>query len=311
MPCGCSNNCGCNVIAGTSNVSVVQMGDTFVVNVVEDNLVDSVVSDNCISLDVDGSGALTAAVIIDPNPTCVDVQCGVDGLRADIVIDPASTAPISCGPDGLKVDCCGIVNPVELQGNPDTLADPTCENRLRYNNSGELTSIPDGISIIGVSAGTRRGVPSPDAADGTVSLNDTYTNDRDCAVLATFKCIGIVEVEHTDNTPAQEDNSQSRIISLQMRAESGGATTGSNPGSSGIHAFTAIDDAYLLSTSIKHRWQSLLEINFVLDPGEVAEVNVYTHNLEEMQGYDGTTAASATNGFTATNARWTIQTIRQ
>lgn len=74
MPCGCVEVCNC-LITDTATISVAGAG--------------TAVSPYQLSVILDDEGGLEA---------------GVDGIA--IMLDPASTAPVSLGPDGLLIDCC-------------------------------------------------------------------------------------------------------------------------------------------------------------------------------------------------------------
>lgn len=101
MSCGCTSACGCTVLGDGSTTSVVRDGDTFIVTALQ--FIDKVASTDCIQLAVSGT-TLSAYPILDTDNECVELSCGPDGLRADLVIDDASTAAVSCSEDGLRVD---------------------------------------------------------------------------------------------------------------------------------------------------------------------------------------------------------------
>lgn len=81
MACGCTTTCGCVIQAGVG-INVMQMGDTFIVSL--------------------ATGV--PASVADTDSVELDVTGGV--LTANVLLDPASTAPVSIGPAGLRVDCC-------------------------------------------------------------------------------------------------------------------------------------------------------------------------------------------------------------
>lgn len=128
MSCGCQSACGCSVIAGAGGITVSRVGDTFVVSY-GGIVVTSVDTTGCVPLSF-AAGVIGASLLLDPAPSSVALTCGIGGLSAalvidnslgnggvdliygatgvyaNLIIDPAGSAPVSVGPLGLKVDCC-------------------------------------------------------------------------------------------------------------------------------------------------------------------------------------------------------------
>lgn len=105
MSCGCDSPCGCNVV-GLGYVDVTREGDTFKVSV--DMPIRFVEDTDCIGLTVDPeTRTLRAAPILalaDDQDASLQLRCSDDGLTGDVVIDPASSAPVSLTSSGLRVD---------------------------------------------------------------------------------------------------------------------------------------------------------------------------------------------------------------
>lgn len=105
MPCGCQNACGCIVIGGDETIDVTQEGNTF--SVFANLFIDSIDDTDCVDLSVDPDGTLTADLILADaadQDSSIQLECSEDGLTGDVVIDPASTAPVYLTSDGLRVD---------------------------------------------------------------------------------------------------------------------------------------------------------------------------------------------------------------
>lgn len=103
-PCGCTSACGCDVQGDGTTASVVRQGDTFIVSAIP--LILEVADSDCIALGIDDDKVLTAEPILDPDDVndAVELVCGPNGLRADLLLDEASTAIVTQGPGGLRVD---------------------------------------------------------------------------------------------------------------------------------------------------------------------------------------------------------------
>lgn len=102
MSCGCIGTCSCNIVGDEVTAHVTKSGDTFFVSALP--LIKSIADTNCIDLNVDIDGELTATPILAPDGGSVLLSCGADGMYGDVVVDPSSTADVSVTPDGLKVD---------------------------------------------------------------------------------------------------------------------------------------------------------------------------------------------------------------
>jgi len=331
MPCGCSQNCGCEVIAGTNNVTVVRIGDTFTISVSDASLVQSVADTDCIGLAV-GGGTLTATLNIAPINTPISLACTGAGLVGDLVIDPTSTAPISAGPAGLKIDCCdgagalvgvdstntvtminslGIVTAtvipntdaglenqvngvsIKLQDDPAAIA-PTCENRLRFNTSGDLTFLTDGATVENIPAGALVRLAGTESNNGDISSSVSFTNNDTCTVIALFQGIGRIVA------PSTGTSASTRRISQQMQLNaaslSGGAVSISG---SGLAAFSDYNfqpsggSATPITTDLAIRWQANLMKWVRLPPGASVTMEATTQCLEDQVGWQNEVANGA------------------
>jgi len=105
MACGCESTCGCNVV-GVGYIDVTRTGDTFSVGV--DMPIRLVEDTDCIALSVDEPTRTLRAVPIlataADEDASVQLRCSATGLAGDVVIDPASSAPVTLTPDGLRID---------------------------------------------------------------------------------------------------------------------------------------------------------------------------------------------------------------
>lgn len=108
--CGCSSggedSCGCNVVAGDETVQVGRSGNTFVITAHPPLM--STADTTCIRLEVDSNGRITASPIIDPDVGTVQLDCGEDGLRANLRVDPMGSLPVTQTEAGLRFDCCTV-----------------------------------------------------------------------------------------------------------------------------------------------------------------------------------------------------------
>lgn len=103
MPCGCQSACGCSVVGDGTTAEVTRNGDEFTVSAIP--VITDVEDTDCVSLEIsDPDKVLRAELILDDDPMAVVLECTPDGLRADLVLDPASSATVTQGPDGLRVD---------------------------------------------------------------------------------------------------------------------------------------------------------------------------------------------------------------
>lgn len=102
MACGCQNTCGCIILGDGETTTVAQQGDTFTVSAIP--FIRSVQDTDCIDLEVDIDGVLTATPVINDDPATVSLACSEDGLEASLLIDPDSTAIVTQSVDGLRVD---------------------------------------------------------------------------------------------------------------------------------------------------------------------------------------------------------------
>lgn len=105
MACGCTSACGCNVIGDGTTAEVTRQGDTFTVSAIHP--IKGIADTDCIQLELDDDLVLTATPVLadaGDEEASVQLRCEEEGLVGDVVIDPASTAPISLTPDGLRVD---------------------------------------------------------------------------------------------------------------------------------------------------------------------------------------------------------------
>lgn len=105
MPCGCTSACGCLVVGDGSTADVVRDGDTFIVSALL--FIDSVIDTDCIDLTVTPDGELSADLVVadaGDEEASVQMRCTGNGIAGDVVLDPASTAPVSLTSDGLRVD---------------------------------------------------------------------------------------------------------------------------------------------------------------------------------------------------------------
>lgn len=102
MACGCETACGCNIVGDGVTAEVARVGDTFTVSSI--NPIMAVDDTDCIELSVAPDKTLTADIILDTDPASVELTCEADGLHAEVVPDPASTAIVSVSADGLRVD---------------------------------------------------------------------------------------------------------------------------------------------------------------------------------------------------------------
>jgi hypothetical protein len=300
MPCGCQNTCGCTIVGDGVTATAVTVGDTTTISSIPP--ITSVADTNCVDLNL-AAGVLTAAPIIAPATTAVPLTCTPTGLKADILIDPSGTAPVTKSAAGLKINCCAGAT-VPLAGSPAVHAD-TCENRLRYNNLGELTLIPDGLQVVSVIDGNIVAPATTAATASGNSLSTTFTNNRNCVVYAMF--VGHVSVIATPlvTNPA----AAGRILSIQGRADSGGGTTGVVLGGIGAWSQTDFNNTQLTALTVLTRMRGTVQILFELDPGEAANAIVYTQTLEALTGYQ-TTVALGTSIQSVGN-KWLVWTQRQ
>lgn len=103
MPCGCQSACGCSVVGDGTTAEVTREGDVFTVSAIP--VITDVEATDCVELEIsEPDKVLRATLVLDDDPVAVVLECGVDGLKANLTIDPASTATVTQGPDGLKVD---------------------------------------------------------------------------------------------------------------------------------------------------------------------------------------------------------------
>lgn len=105
--CGCTNGCGCSVIAADDTIVVTTAGGGSIFKVAALPLIREIEDTDCVDLDVDLDGVLTVRPILADAATedaSVQLSCSPTGITGDVVIDPASTAPISLTPNGLRID---------------------------------------------------------------------------------------------------------------------------------------------------------------------------------------------------------------
>lgn len=90
MACNCQTKCNCYVSGANGNVvtGTGEAADPFVVTAPNEELF--------AASNVDGTIDITPGGVAGHSPVI------------DLVIDPASTAPVSKSPLGLKIDCCGV-----------------------------------------------------------------------------------------------------------------------------------------------------------------------------------------------------------
>ena len=325
--CGCYQPCTCKLnVQPNDLISISGSGDPlaggWIVTVVETPLT---IQNSDGAIDVTAGGSYghvpTINLVIDPDSTAI-VTTSPAGLRVDI--DPsnleatavADTNSVDLTLTGTTITADVIVHPtrgleilpsgvaVRLQDDPIAIAD-TCESRLRFTTAGDLTILPDGLSHASVGAGTQRSLPTTLGNDSGNALNTSFTNTRDCQVYATFKCVAFLEAEPSNYTTPPAGG---RRISMQARADVGGAATGSLVGSIGTWSMTHFDDISSLASGVKVRFRALLETTFLLDPGEVADIDVYVRSLETTTGY---TTSTPNSGFDTEAAAWFIDTRRQ
>jgi hypothetical protein len=325
--CGCSQPCTCELNVGPVDlISITGSGDPlaggWIVTVVETPLT-ILNTDGAIDITAGGSygHVPTINLVIDPDSTAI-VTTSPAGLRVDI--DPSNleatavadtnsvdltltgttiTADVIPHPDrGLEILPSGLA--IRLQDDPAAAA-AVCENRLRFTTAGDLTMLPDGLFTASVGAGTQRSLPVTLGDDSSNALNTSFTNSRDCQVYATFRCIAFLEAEPSNYTTPPAGG---RIVSMQARADSGGATTGALIGAIGTWSMTHMDSIASLAAGTKVRFRAQLETTFLLDPGEVADIDVYVTALEDLSGY---TSATPDSGFDTEAAAWFVDTRRQ
>lgn len=105
MSCGCQTACGCTLVSEDGTIAITRQGDTYFLSAVQ--FIDSVDGDGCVVLSVTDEGELSADINFDDaTPGTVELECGPDGLRGNLRIDPAGTLPITETEDGLRFDCC-------------------------------------------------------------------------------------------------------------------------------------------------------------------------------------------------------------
>lgn len=105
MPCGCTGACNCTVVGDGVTAEVARIGDKFIVSAILP--IRTVADTDCIALDIDDDLQLTATPILadaGDEDASVQLRCTADGLVGDVVIDPASTAPVTLTDDGLRID---------------------------------------------------------------------------------------------------------------------------------------------------------------------------------------------------------------
>lgn len=105
MACGCISACGCNVVGDHTTAEVVRTGDTFTVSAILP--IKGIDDTDCIVLSLDDDLILIAdPVLADAadEDASVQLRCTETGLAGDVVIDPASTAPVTLTDDGLRID---------------------------------------------------------------------------------------------------------------------------------------------------------------------------------------------------------------
>lgn len=103
MACGCQNTCGCTIVGDNVTAVVVEgpAAGTFTVSSIQTIM--GVAATDCIQLEIDEDRILTATPIL-ADGEAVDLSCTEDGLLAELVIDPASSAIVTQSDDGLRVD---------------------------------------------------------------------------------------------------------------------------------------------------------------------------------------------------------------
>lgn len=141
MACGCSDGCAC-VVADTDTVSWTGDGDA--------------------------DTPFQATVIPDPAGGLQDTADGVA-----ILLDPASTAPVSVGVDGLRVDCCPA-----CVSDTDTLGLTVDEDGCI---SGDVVLDPDG-ALESTAAGVRIKIDPASTANVTETAAGLRV-DTDAAVI--------------------------------------------------------------------------------------------------------------------------------
>lgn len=139
MSCGCQNQCLCQ-IEGADGITVVGDGSTdspYIITPPPETVFDASNSDG--------------TILITPG--------GPDGHEPviDIVIDPASTAPISKSISGLRIDCCdpGAIVADEIPGVVKSYAGSTAPAGYLFcdGSSVAVATYPDLFAIIGYTFG--------------------------------------------------------------------------------------------------------------------------------------------------------------
>lgn len=311
MACQCFQECSCFLVAG-DNVTVSGSGfntDPWVINA--DDSPTFTASNTDGAIDITPGGALGHA------PTL------------NLIFDPDSPAAISSGPNGISVECCGasddfiqstsdtdtvdlnvtlgqltanVINDpngglgggvsgeyIRLQDNPGQLGAPTCENRLRFDNVGNLTFKPDGVEYVELAeTGVRRNVGNADNTpfgETNDSFTVNFTNDGDCPVYVTLVGVGRIDVAIIDGT-------QRAQVEGSIQLSSG---NGSGDSVFGVDQFTHFSELSTGGTTVGSvgfpdnegiSVSSQIQGTFRVGAGNTKTfaVNAFIQNLENLDG---------------------------
>lgn len=255
------------------------------------------------------------------------------GGGIQILIDPASTAPISEGINGLRVDCCPFTPPatndtptvdldttggilsanvipnllaglenqaggvsIKLQNDPAAVAAP-CTNRMRFvAGTGDLTFLPDGIDLTAIAAGAAVGLAATQGNFGGTSSSVLFTNTDSCPVFVLFNGLGQIVAPSTGAAGTQRRISQQ--MQLFAAALAGGAV---DLGGAGIAASSdynyqsgGLGTPTAIPAAEAWRFQAQLSKWVYLPPGASVTMQARTLCLETQAGWQSTVPNGAT-----------------
>lgn len=331
--CGtCPDSCNCTVVAG-DGVTVVgdgSAGTPYEISAAGETWAGTSADASIDITNLGPNDGHTPDLSVNINPAG-GLLNGGGGIQ--ILIDPASTAPISEGINGLRVDCCpasapaisdtptvdmvdtfgilsanvipnqlaGLENQaggvaIKLQGDPAPLGALVCGTRLRFNNLGDLVELQNGAQVQALAAGAAVGLAATQGNFGGTSSSIAFVNADTCPVYVLFEGLGQIVA------PSTGAAGTSRVISQQMQLFASAVGAGAvDLGGAGIAANSdynyqsgGLATPTAIPAALAWRFQAQLHKWIFLPPGGTVTMQARTLCLESQVGWQSTVPNGAT-----------------